>query len=835
MTDTTEYLKRIALLEEELLTTKNHLQQIIDETQSSNTQLLESNQLLHHHNASIVHMLSERTCELAHEVTIHAQSMEALCKQEQFVRATIDSLGAHICVIDAAGDIVITNQAWDRFAEANCVCNDSCSPGANYFSACSVNSDEERKDIEETIAGINSILAGSMNELIREYPCHSPEQERWFICRANPFVVDGARYAVISHENITMRKNAELELLSAIHAAKVAATAKSEFLANISHEIRTPLNAIIGFSSLALKSPLSQLQQNHLQEIYSAGESLLALVNDILDVTKIEAHQLEIEQISFNLVSVLDGVLSRIKSKVQDKQLTMKVRISPEIPPKLIGSPFRLGQVVTNLLHNAVKFTEKGSVALDVQSSTCDNKTTLTITVQDTGIGISPHDMAKLFQPFSQADSSATRRFDGAGLGLSLSRHLVHLMGGEIWCESSVGKGSTFTFTATFNVDADDRPFQEDVSSYSAANGTQQHFDFTGHVFLLVEDDPINRLLAFKLLSTTGAEIHCADDGEQAVAMVLAATVSYDLVFMDIQMPIMNGYEATVAIRADHRFAALPIIAMTAHTIDEEQERIVSAGINSCICKPLDTSVMLDTIASFLVSHSGQPAENIQHAVPPVSSLEVFATAGLDVRSALMRIDNNPALYHKLLRAFTEQHGNTAQEIRIALTVNDRDCALRLAHTVKGLAGTVGATLLQQLCADLEQTINTPHSSSTWATLVDAIAHEIDRLASAVARIFPDELTIDGEENSDQLDRPALGFVLSTLLSYIAGCDGRVERFLDDYAPLLAPLPYSSIRELRRALENFDYQTAHNLVINLAVQHGINLRVERQEKWSREN
>jgi PAS domain S-box-containing protein len=413
-------------------------------------------------------------------------------------------------------------------------------------------------------------------------------------------------------EDITEQKRIAEELLSAQQAALAANRAKSEFLANMSHEIRTPLSAIIGFSDLTLRTNLQPRQQDYLQKILNAGDLLLSIINDILDFSKIEARQLVMEQIEFRLDTVLVNVTDIVQQKVKQKGLDLRIWTAPAVGSSLVGDQHRLSQIIVNLLSNAVKFTEQGGIALDIsQLERESGRVKLLFNVSDTGIGITDEQITKLFQPFTQADGSTTRRFGGTGLGLSISKQLVQMMGGEIWCERAE-RGSTFSFTAWFGIGAaGDGAGAPDAEGPGLAN-PEAVPDFSGLRILLAEDNEINMMLADELLDETGAVVDHAVNGQEAVTRVTRGAARYDLVLMDLQMPVLDGYQATRVIRADGRFGELPIIAMTAHAMLEVQQSILAGGMNAIVTKPINARTLFRVMGSFLRPQGAgglQPAE----------------------------------------------------------------------------------------------------------------------------------------------------------------------------------------------------------------------------------
>ncbi|MDR3307996.1 MAG: response regulator [Coriobacteriales bacterium] len=392
--------------------------------------------------------------------------------------------------------------------------------------------------------------------------------------------------------------------------AEKASQAKSEFLANMSHEIRTPMNAIIGMANIAKAAPDVEKKDYCLDKIDDASVHLLGVINDILDMSKIEANRLELSNEPFSFTKMVADVQNVISLKVEEKQQQFTVNISKAIPDALIGDRQRLAQVITNLLSNATKFTpEEGTLHLDARLLKQEGDgIVLQIDVKDTGIGINEEQQSRLFSPFEQADNRISRRFGGTGLGLVISRNIVEMMGGRIWLDSKEGRGSTFSFTVELRrgdeVQEDSlRPAtQTDVAPGDASDDTYEDGGLEGRYLLLAEDMEVNREIVLALLEPLGVSIDCAVSGTEAVALFVENPGRYDLIFMDLHMPEMDGYEATRRIRAleGEGDKPIPIIAMTANVFQEDIDKCLAIGMNDHIGKPLDFNTVLAKLRHYL-------------------------------------------------------------------------------------------------------------------------------------------------------------------------------------------------------------------------------------------
>ena len=657
------------------------------------------------------------------------------------------------------------------------------------------------------------------------------------------------------------------QLEHAQRAAEAATQAKSEFLANMSHEIRTPMNAILGMSYLALKSGLNGRQRNYVEKVHGAAESLLRIINDILDFSKIEAGKLEIETIPFHLGDVFEQLANLVGMRAEEKGLELLFSLPPDLPTALVGDPSRLGQILLNLGNNAVKFTERGDVTVAVSLVAREPEhATLRFDVRDTGIGMTPQACEQLFQPFTQADASTSRRYGGTGLGLAICRHLVQCMGGTIGVESTLGHGSSFHFTLPFGLqpgahpapetgelrgaralvvddhpvarellhallesmglqaetaaggvaalaavaraDADDRPFKLllldwrmpgmdgieclarlagragrhaaptvlMVTAFSRDQAERQlqarqlqvaallHKPVTpstlldaclvalgrpavhsrrserrqellqarqaglaGARLLLVEDNAINQELACDLLQRAGIVVDVAADGQQALAALERAR--FDAVLMDCQMPVMDGYEATRALRLRAELRDLPVIAMTANAMAGDREKVLAAGMNDHVAKPIDVDELFATLARWVRPRAAPTVDQASASAPP---------PGLDTRAGLAAVRGNEALYRRLLAKFRQREADFEARLRDARSHGDAEAAIRCAHDLKSVAGTLGMPALQRAAEALEAALVAVHEQGASEAAIEPLVADVTRQLEPLVRPPPE-------------------------------------------------------------------------------------------------
>ncbi|HEX8978160.1 MAG TPA: ATP-binding protein [Parasulfuritortus sp.] len=531
----------------------------------------------------------------------------------------------------------------------------------------------------------------------------------------------------------------KIALEDALENAEAATRAKSAFLATMSHEIRTPLNAILGLTHLLRKGELAPKQDDRLDKIRKAGEHLLALINHILDLSKIETGKLELERIDFPISAVLDQVNSIIADSAKDQGLTVAVDYDGA-PVWLNGDPTRLRQALLNYAGNAVKFTKRGTISLRVRLLEDQGTHVLVrFEVQDTGIGIAADKLPGLFQAFQQADSSTTRLYGGTGLGLAITRRLAALMGGTTGVESEPGVGSTFWFTARLGRG---QPMgQALATSAFKDNEAKLRRTSAGVRVLIAEDDPLNQEIAVAMLANTGLEVDLASDGRQAVAK--AASTAYALILMDLQMPVMDGLEAARAIRAQPGCAAVPILAMTATAFSDDKERCREAGMNDFIGKPVNPETLLATLVNWLPGQEGALAAR-PASPPPAADMHdgllrhLKEIPGFDVELGLDNLDHSLETYIPLLGKYVGHYRNEMNIFREHLDASNLAEARQFVHSLKGAAAFLGAVQIHMMAAEIDMAFREQYPVEDIEPLWADLEAEQEALLGALLAVLPE-------------------------------------------------------------------------------------------------
>ncbi|MEA2161529.1 MAG: two-component system, sensor histidine kinase and response regulator, partial [Solirubrobacteraceae bacterium] len=495
--------------------------------------------------------------------------------------------------------------------------------------------------------------------------------------------------------DVTAEAEAEAAMAEARDEANEASRLKSDFLANMSHEIRTPMNGVIGMTELLLETDLDDRQRDYAQTVQSSGEALLTIINDILDFSKIEAGQLEVEDIEFSLRSIVDDVVDLLAGPARTKGLGLAAEIAPSVPAVVSGDPGRVRQVLTNLVGNAIKFTQAGEVVVRVTEETAaGDETIVRFEVADTGDGIASDKLAVIFEPFVQADTSTSRKYGGTGLGLAISGQLVGLMRGDCGVSSTLGAGSTFWFTIRVQTVA--RPAPQVVDAVTTTTGGSSP---RGRL-LLAEDNLTNQKVAVAMLSGAGYLVDTVLNGAAAVKAVAAQ--SYDAILMDCQMPELNGYEATAAIRAaEGSGRRTPIIAMTAGARREDSERCLAGGMDAYLAKPISKGGLLALVARAVQGEPVVVAEP-RRWVPIGSGDEPVIDQDVFNELYVLGSEGDAAFLSDLVKQFVDKTRLLLVELRAALEAGDTVLAGRIAHNIKGGCSQLGGRRLASACGRLE-------------------------------------------------------------------------------------------------------------------------------------
>jgi PAS domain S-box-containing protein len=544
----------------------------------------------------------------------------------------------------------------------------------------------------------------------------------WLVSGAPRYSQEGDLIGSIGiHLDITEHKQLEIDLIKAREVAEESTKSKEMFLANMSHEIRTPMNAILGMSNQLAKTNLTAAQQFCLETINSASENLLVIINDILDLSKIESGKLSLEKIGFEPREVIKRAMQVLQHRAEEKGLSFTQRMEDtELAPVLIGDPYRINQILLNIISNAIKFTEKGTV--EVSCKVFENKThsqALQISVNDTGIGMDEHFMHNLFQKFSQEDASVTRQYGGTGLGMSICKDLIGLMGGDITVQSKKGTGTTISFIIEFaKGDQNDLPSKE---AFKANEGM-----LAMKKILVVDDNEMNRLVATTILKSYGAVTVEAGTGKEAVEMLSKGLC--DLVLMDIQMPIMNGFEATTFIR-QHISKSLPIIALTANAIKGDNIKCFEAGMNAYVAKPFKEEDLMKTVATQL-KIINQINTNI------MESNQAPAETYYDITDIKTISRGNQDFINKMLKMFVDQTPGHIEEMKLRYEAKDYVKLGEVAHKIKPTIDSMGINSIKNTIREVEKIGKNGSDSHLLPDLLRQVEYALTMAIKAIKKDY---------------------------------------------------------------------------------------------------
>ncbi len=881
-----------------------------------------------------------------HDITERIEAQQKILKSKEAADRIVDTSSVPMAVID------MKNSKFVRVNEAMC-----------NFHKLEMDELMKRDTMEAYVDAVtdSKIIGEILNKegQVLNYESEGNRigtgERRISLVSINPITYMDIDAIVLSLLDITEMREMQDELAKAKEVAEAATYAKSQFLATMSHEIRTPMNAIIGLSNLALKTELNPKQEDYLVKIDRSAQALLGIINDILDFSKIEAGKLSIENTEFDLEHVMDTVSNLVSQKAQEKGLEFAISISKNVPFNLIGDPLRVGQIITNYCSNAVKFTEKGEIVVSANvESQSENKIVLKFSVTDTGIGLSPEQKKKMFQSFSQADQSTTRKYGGTGLGLAISKKLAQLMGGEVGLESEAGVGSTFYFTSKFGIQMNQKrkeyipaidlrgmkvlvcddnetarailtdaleafsfevttvesgpsaidllvehksdPFElvvmdwrmpeldgieaariiredkniktptiimvtafgrEEVAiqakeagisafltkpvTYSTlfdtimevfgketrtkrdkAEGKLKHAEaidkIKGAEILLTEDNEINQQVAYELLTDAGFNVEIAENGKVAYEMVKSSGIpsKYNFVFLDIQMPVMDGYTAAREIRKLKEYNDLPIVAMTADAMVGVKEKCLESGMQDFVTKPINPNEVFGALVEWIPASSVKQGLRHDKASPEKSELsfdntgiEIPELKEVDVEEGLKRVGGNKKLFVSLIEKFYKSNQDFKEQVNNAVKKKDAELSERIVHTLKGVSGNLGMTELHQAAKELDAVIK-----EDVEKVQESDVNKVDALLSKVLKEI---------ENTFEFSKPAnevSNVKLEDVKDKLVELKTRLEDYDSDAGKILKEIGIiegfdKQIKELEQCIGNYEFDKALEILENI--------------------